>query len=88
MTKRAPPPRRAGWPWPPAAPAAPAAMDALDEARTLVNASAVAVAKLTEALQLALQRLQEAEAEAHVVAACMATREADAAIAKARRSLD
>ncbi len=84
MTPAAPHPRRQGWPWP----AAPSAGDALEEARVLVNSSALAVAELTEALHLALQRLQEAEAEAQVAAACVAAREADAVIAKARRAVD
>ncbi len=48
----------------------------------------LAVAELTEALRLALQRLQEAEAEAQVAAACVAARDADAAIEKARRATD
>ena len=85
MTRAAPHPRRQGWPWPPAAPCV---MDALSEARALVNTSALAVAELTEALHLALQRLQEAEAEAQVAAACVAAHEADAVIARARQPID
>ena len=85
MTPADPHPRRQGWPWPPAAPSP---MDTLDEARSLVNASALAVAQLTEALHLALQRLQEAEAAAKVAAACVAAREVDAVIARARQPID
>ncbi len=85
MTTAVPQPRRQGWPWPPAAPSA---MDVLAEARALVNTSVLAVAELTEALHLALQRLQEAEAEAQVAAACVAAREADAVIARARQPID
>ena len=85
MTPAVPHPRRQGWPWPPAMPSP---MHALSEARTLVTTSALAVAELTEALHRALQRLQEAEAEARIAAACVAARDADAVIAKARRAAD
>ena len=82
MTNTVPRSRREGWPWP----AAPSAMDALEEAQALATTSALAVAELTEALHLALQRLQEAEAEVQVAAGCVAAREADAVITRARQA--
>ena len=85
MTPDARPPRRDGWPWP--ASPQPSAQDdfGLRESEALVHATALAVAHLTEELRLAMARLDEAQAEARVASACIATREATEAIARARR---
>lgn len=83
MTPEPQSPRRAGWPWP--APQASLDHDALAASQKLVNVAALAVMELTEALRLALRRLEEAQAEARVTSASIATREADEAIAHARR---
>ena len=86
MTPDTPRQRREGWPWPALVTRSRPDVDALAEAQTLVNVAALAVAEMTEALRLALQRLEDAQREAAVAAACVATREAAEAIAHARRS--
>lgn len=88
MTMPAPRYRREGWPWQPVAPVAVSAQDALNEAQARTYTTALDVAELTEALRLALQRLHEARADAHVLAVGAAVRAADLAIANARRSGD
>ena len=85
MTSGTPRQKREGWPWPALVPRSTTHFDALAEAQALVNVAAVSVADLTEALRLAVQRLEEAQAEARVAAACVATREAEEAILRARR---
>ncbi len=76
-------PRRPGWPWP--APQASIDDHALAEAHDLVTIAALAVTELTEALQSALRRLEEVQLEAGLTSASVAAREADDAIAHARR---
>ena len=84
MTPEARRPRRDGWPWP-ATPQPPSQEDfGLRQTEALVRATALAVARLTEELRLALLRLEEAQAEARVASECVATREAAEAIARAR----
>ena len=85
MTPGTPRQRRQGWPWPALVPRSTTDVQALAEAQALVHVAALSVADLTEALRLAVQRLEEAQAEARVAAACVATREAGAAIVHARR---
>ena len=76
--------RRDGWPWP-------ATIDdheALRETEARVQVAALAVAEITVALNLALQRLEEAQDEVRVAGECVAVREAAGAIARARRHDD
>ena len=75
--------RREGWPWP--ATQASLDHDALAASQNLVNVAALEVEALTEALRLALQRFEQAHAEASLTSEAIATREADQAIAQARR---
>ena len=76
-------PSRAGWPWP--TPQASLDDHALAEAHNLVTMAALAVTELTEALQSALRRLEEVQLKASLTSASVAAREADDAIAQARR---
>ena len=88
MTPELPRQRRAGWPWPSAPRASRHDEDALQESQALVHATALAVARLTDELSLALRRLEEAQAEARLASECVAARTATRVIAHARRRLD
>ena len=88
MTPDLPRQRRAGWPWPPAPQASRNDEDALQESEALVHATALAVARLTDELSLALRRLEEAQAEARLASQCVAARTATRVIAHARRRFD
>ena len=85
MSREAPRHHRAGWPWPAATQDTPIDEDALGQAQALVAIAAQSVIDLTEALRLALKRLEQAQGDAEVASACVAAREADEAIANARR---
>lgn len=88
MTPEAPRRRREGWPWTAARQHSPRDENALRESEALVQATALAVARLTEELRLALRRLEEVQAEARVASQCVAARTATRVIAHARRQSD
>jgi hypothetical protein len=88
MTPEAPRRRREGWPLSAARQPAPSDDMALRESEALVHATALAVARLTEELRLALRRFEEARAEARVVSECVAARSATRVIAHARCRFD
>ena len=60
----------------------------LRETEALVHSTALAVARLTEGLRLALLRLEEAQSEARLAAECVAALAAGRAIARARQRID
>ena len=88
MTPGNPPRRRDGWPWPAASHPSTSDRIELRQTEALVHSTALAVARLTEELRLALRRLEEAQEEARLASECVAARAATRAIAHAQRRLD